>query len=281
MDPLPSPDQFNLRRPSRQGDAVDLAVGEPSIPRALRLLNALFLALEHRGWPVEIRPRKAGQVYERDRVRCTIMGEEFGFRLREKMRMIRLPPEERLGIFDRQVRYEPRGLFELSLSAGYRYAVETWRDGNRSWLEDRRNDVVVGLIVAVEKNREHRAEDRRQEQRRLVAEQRRRERERLEELERARVLSLESLAGRWEKARRLRAFIDAVKGRPSGARSRSRRRTVSPAGRNGPSGTCRRSIPSHRLANCRRSEAGPGPVAGPIRATGGSAPPGPLLPRSL
>lgn len=148
----PAPDQYNLRRPSWQGDAVDLAVGEPSIPRALRLMNALFLALEKRGWPVEIRPRKAGQVYERDRVRCTILGEEFGFRLREKMRMNRVPPEERWGIFDRQVRYEPKGLFELSISSRYGYAVENWRDGQKSRLEDRLNDVVVGLIVAVEKN---------------------------------------------------------------------------------------------------------------------------------
>src|SRR5262249_5484644 len=55
----------------RRGGAVD--------PRVPRLVNALFLALEKRGWPVDVHPRRTANVHEGDRVRCTILGEVIEF----------------------------------------------------------------------------------------------------------------------------------------------------------------------------------------------------------
>jgi hypothetical protein len=89
--------------------------------------------------------------------------------------------------------------------------VATWRDGKAARVEDRLNDVVVGLLVAVEKNRKWQEEERRREEQHLLAERVRMEGKRLAEIERARVSDLERMTERWHKARRLSSFIDAVK----------------------------------------------------------------------
>jgi hypothetical protein len=206
-----TPDRYNLVRPYCDGESIDLGVGAKSGPRVLRLLNTLFLALKRRGWPVAARPRTPGRTRENDRVRCSMLGEEFGFVLREKLTMIHVPPDPKDRFSSRSVRYEPKGILELGVTGGYFCAPGSFRGGKKLKLEDQLNDVIVGLLVAVERSRERREARRREEQQRQLAEQARRERERLEQLERERAAKFESMTERWVTAAHLRAFLDAVK----------------------------------------------------------------------
>jgi hypothetical protein len=208
-----SPDEHGLIGPLYPvcEECIHLAVSQASVPRALRLMNSLLLALERRGHRVDVPARNAAGSY-RHRVHCVMLDQEFSFYLREKTRMVYLPQQAgSRSLFDPRVRFEPKGELELRIPGGYRHTVGTWSDGKKTRLEDRLNDVVIALVVEIQHARRRREEAEREEQRRIVAERERQERERLEQLERARISHLETCAERWEKAARLRAFLAAVR----------------------------------------------------------------------
>jgi hypothetical protein len=47
-------------------------------------------------------------------------------------------------------RYEPTGLLELRISRGYGWSVPSWTAGKVRKLEDRLNDVIIGMLVVIE-----------------------------------------------------------------------------------------------------------------------------------
>lgn len=194
-------------------ECADISVSRDSIPRALRLLDGLFRALEERGHRVVVRPRKPGESSVRNRVTCLMLGEEFGVSLREKTRMVEIPPAERKAdpYFTSKIQYEPTGVLELRITGDYWYAVSTWKDGKIRRLEDQLNKVLIALLIVVEKRRRRRKEQQRQAAIWRRQEEERREQERLRQIERARIEQFEALAGRWQRAEILRAFVEAVR----------------------------------------------------------------------
>ncbi len=194
-----------------QGEGLMLDVAKSSIPRALRLMNALFRALEERGWPVEVRPRRASRIYERNRVRCSILGSEYGFRLREKTRITEPSKSQTARTGDNRPAYEHTGIFELGISDPHGFDDRIVRDWKKVPLEERLNEVIIELLIKVEKDRGFRA---RQEERH-AAENARREQQRLEQLERDRASKFEAMTERWVTAMHLRMFLDAAKAEAS------------------------------------------------------------------
>jgi hypothetical protein len=224
-------DHMGLFRISRESEeeCVDIAVAKTSVPRALRLMNALFRALEQRGYRVTAQKQRDPHSYSKGLIRCHVLGEQFGFRLREKIRRIKLTDEEmeknsRLSWYDRnKTRDEPTGVFELAITDTVRVGDPAWKDDPEDGtLEGRLNDVVVGLLSAVHwerANRSRREEAERKakleseelERRRAAAARLQEEQERICKAEKARVTQLESSSADWEKAVRLRNFIDAIR----------------------------------------------------------------------
>jgi hypothetical protein len=187
---------------------ADIIVARGSMPRALRLMDSLFRALEKRG-------HKVGQRGE-DGVRISFLGEEFGCSLREKTRRIRLTEEEKPKPRWRfetvpLVRYEWSGVFELKLTGNYYYPILSWQDDGKGRLEDRLNEIVARMIVAVQRYRKQREETAREQESRLIAERERKELERARQLGQARIARLKSMAEQWEEAKWLRSFIAAVR----------------------------------------------------------------------
>jgi hypothetical protein len=191
---------------------VDISVAKQSVPRALRLMNSLFQALEKRGHRVEVRPQKPGYSSQRSRVRCLMLGEQFGFCLREKTKMVQIPEAERRqsSLFVNRVRYDHTGQFELRLMGESGYATATWTDRQRGKIEARLNAVIIRMLVVVGERRRWRERQTQEEASRLAREQERREQERHQQIERSRIEKLEALADRWQKAHSLRAFLQAV-----------------------------------------------------------------------
>jgi hypothetical protein len=141
-----------LHSPSWTADGarLDIQVTKTSLPRALRIMDVFIKAFEQRGHNATIEANE----YRKD-VLFVILGEQFGIRLREKTKMVRIPESERKSLYGSKVNYEPTGLLELQLRRRQTgFAETTWKDGKKIKLEEQLNDVMIGLLVAVEKERD-------------------------------------------------------------------------------------------------------------------------------
>lgn len=169
--------------------AIDVAKG--SRPRALRLLQALFTALEKRGYRVS-----AG---EHGRLLVTVLDEQCELHIRERLRQVKreIPKEAKPSPFESRRPYDLVHTGELELRIETRFRKETVRDGKHGPVEDRLNDVVGGLIRAALAEKDYRAQQ---------------ERERLERLERERLHAIAKQRARDARARvkRFEQLMDAV-----------------------------------------------------------------------
>lgn len=208
-------DIYNHVHPSYRvaDECASIAVGRESVTRALRLMDTLFHELEKRGHQIVVRPPTTGYSRDRNRVKCLMLGEEFGFVLREKTKKVPLSKEERQRdrLFSPEVQYKPSLTFELRITGAHGDKEASWTDGKVRKLEDQLNAVIVGMLIAIEKRRRWHERQRRQEAARLQREQEEKERERLRQIESARVEQFHNLAGRWQTAIILREFAEAVR----------------------------------------------------------------------
>ena len=104
--------------------------------------------------------------------------------------------------------YEPTGLFELQLRRRQTgFAEMTWKDGKRIKLEEQLNDVMIGLIVAVEKERDWRHQQEEYERQRREDEAKRWQQEQERRKEEQKVNELNQMVSNWDQAARIRDFI--------------------------------------------------------------------------
>lgn len=193
-----------------QRSALDLRVSRKMLARALRIMEALIKALEARGHKVEV-PKTGWQ-----KRACAVIGEEaVGMRLWERatrsereltIEERRKPPH---AIYDRYV-YNPSGRLTFTLDAVWAYGVKkNWTETEEEPLEEKLNEVVVGIVTAAHvarKNQQKRDEEERLRQEELL---RRQEGERRSQEEEARRKALEVQSELWVKSRNLRAFLQA------------------------------------------------------------------------
>jgi hypothetical protein len=201
-----------LVRPWKE-KCLDLHVSRGSLPRALRIMDALIKALEARGFGVSVTEG------ERTGTWVELLGERLAIALEEKTtRKDHVLTKEEV---ERNAKYawssapswdyEPAGTLLFRIKEPWGDGVrKTWCDGRRQVVEDLLNDVIAGLIVAAEAKRQHEIEMERErkewaeaERRRLEMEQRRRE-------EAEQLKALEQEAAAWTRSQQLRAYIDAL-----------------------------------------------------------------------
>ncbi len=181
--------------------------------RRLRILSALFTALEKRGHQVVANPQNA-------RVALIVDGERLEFNVAQRQMQFKedLTPEElrnplnaAIGIRSRTI-LRPTDTLVFKIQSWIRMGMRTqWRDGTRGPLEEHLNDIVAGLLAAAATIRRQRLE-REEEQRRLLAE--RMERERKEEARRKEGQRLKGLlqqVERWRRATDVRAYVEAIR----------------------------------------------------------------------
>jgi hypothetical protein len=174
-------------------------------------MDAFIKAFEKRGHRVAIEASE----YRKD-VFFVILGEQFGIRLREKTKMVRIPESERKNLYGSKVNYEPTGLFEMQLRRRQTgFAETTWKDGKKIKLEEQLNDVMIGLIIAVEKERDWRRQQEEYEQQRRESEAKRWQQEQERRKEEQKVNELNQMVLNWNQAARIRDFIAEVHERRS------------------------------------------------------------------
>jgi hypothetical protein len=193
----------------KTGTVSHLVVSRQQLPRALRIMNALFLALEERGYLVTW-PKK-----EDERLTVSVDGEAVAVRMQETVDSEShklTPAEQKQPWMAPKWDYKPTGRLRLSIdNLPYSSHVRaTWADGKIQILENCIGDFIVGVKVAgaaIKKSRlEHEERERRWEEERRQREER--ERRAREHKRRAEFIS--GLIENWEQADRVRTFAKAL-----------------------------------------------------------------------
>jgi hypothetical protein len=193
----------------KDGTLSHLLVSREQMARALRIMNALFLALEERGhsisWPKE----------EEAALTLGVDGETVRFcvlEITESLQHVLTPTEQKHPWRAPKWDYKLTGklrfrMDNLPYSAGVR---GTWSDGKCQRLEKCIGDFIVGLRIAaaaIKKNRQEiEARERRwEEERKQQEEQRRRAAEHKRKAE-----FVTELMRNWEEAQKVRTFAKAL-----------------------------------------------------------------------
>ena len=193
--------RMRAARSVRSGQGcLDIRVSKETLPRALRIMDALVKALEAHGH--EIRFDKGGAA-------CQIDEERVHFYLWETVKRSEREPTKKERAepwrFDKWV-FTPTG--ELTFVIDEPWAErKNWRDRKKKQLEDQLNDIVVGMFVAAEKLRLREVERRDAERLRLEAVQRHQEIERERQLEDERRNHLDYMVTSWIRSQNLRQFL--------------------------------------------------------------------------
>lgn len=208
-----------LERPRR---CLDLRVSPAARARALRVADALLKACAERDWAVAIE----------DGATKVHVGEvPIGLAIEELLETVELPAKPDLSTdryefhyIRRETAEKPSGYLAVRLEApehSLNQSVQrNWRGSEKRPLEDRLNQVIVGILKLADAARAERVRRQRQEQARREQEQRRQaalaEQQRLRTAlaqERANVACLRDQVARWRESHELRRFVEAVRER--------------------------------------------------------------------
>ncbi|HYK87263.1 MAG TPA: hypothetical protein VE398_00735 [Acidobacteriota bacterium] len=138
---------------------LGMKVGKKSIPRAIRIMNALVRALEARGFPVSASPddRKAVTVVR-------IQGEQVSFCLEEIQSMKKRVRKPGDSYFYEGYDHVPSGKLLLTITnLTWSGARQRWRDTEKIRIEDRLNSFIAGMVAATETLKIKRLEQERRE----------------------------------------------------------------------------------------------------------------------
>jgi hypothetical protein len=209
---LAKPSDHGLLYPSGD-DCLAVCVGRHSLARALRIMDALIKALEARGYTVTTEAGKGCTTT------ATVLSIPLEIELREQLSQVphQLTASERADqkrtpwLTFHKYDHHLSGQLTLGIKNWCRGARRHWADGKKQRLEHCLNAVVAGLIQAavrlqaweLERERQHRQWE---EERRQLEEQ-----ERLEREEEARRQQLEREIADWQRAKQIRAYVEAVR----------------------------------------------------------------------
>ena len=195
---------------SKNGALAHLLVSREQLPRALKVLNALLLALEERNQPASW-PKQENAL-----LAVSIDGEAVRFSLSELTDSAPhiLTPSERNHTWSApKYDYKLTGRLQLQIANLPPFMGpirRTWADGKQQRIEDCIGDFMVGLTVAAAAIRKNRQET--EERHRQREEERKREEEerRIAEEQKRKAEFVTELIGNWEEAVRLRRFAAAI-----------------------------------------------------------------------
>jgi hypothetical protein len=235
LDALLSPFPHHQNLPTVRGFSdVVLKVSEATRSRALRLLHAVFVAVEARGYVVRLRrPDEHSQSKTRRRaLEIVVEGEAIVMSLSEHLRRVphvKTELEKRSEFFQRAFDLEPTGRLHLRLAIPWpKHSRTHWAVTDKAKLEDVVAEVAWAVDEAGRALVTHRAavatEARRDEIIRRIGEDVAREMKKAEAEDKARIAEAEAraayqrelerdlttMADRWSAARNIRAFLAAV-----------------------------------------------------------------------
>jgi hypothetical protein len=176
--------------------------------RRRRIASILFREIERRGGSVS-----ASKEHERDdrRFDITFFNETIEVSFRERLTMVKVPPDPRKSYSYGTTEYHPTGLLRLRFENYLDVPIRReWNDRETKRLEERLREILIGLYLAVEAERLRNERFRQERQREAEAELRRWKREERERREREEVQALLTEVNAWDDARRIRGYVAAM-----------------------------------------------------------------------
>lgn len=208
------PDEWGYVRP-RAKIGLDIAVTQPLIGRAVRIVDAVLRGLAERGHKVVIEPEA------KFTTTAVVDGERLAFGVVEtvKRKKKEITPAEQRERERNPYRYYPieyvytaTGILSFQIKEEGLWDVrKAWSDGKRRKIEDCLNDVIFGFARAAEWKCERRRVLERQEQERREWERVRYQKAQEIRKEEERLKSLNQEVDNWHRSQRIRAYIEAVK----------------------------------------------------------------------
>jgi len=190
-------------RSDRNEASLNINVSKVQLPRACRIMDTIFKALEQCGVKVGI--EREGEYKTNTYVELD--GEKVRFELDELTRMVKTEPDK-YGFT--HYNYIPKGKLVLRIKEYLGGCQSKWTEGENSKLEDKLASFINGLSLAAayikKSNKEREEERRRWEEERKEAERKRLVAE--EEKERGQALELQ--AANWQKSRLIHELIQAA-----------------------------------------------------------------------
>jgi hypothetical protein len=220
----PGHSPFGLVTPSG-GPSLPVTVSSGQVPRALRIWDAILRAAEKRGFMVELKGRQ-DRPHARPDVVLDVLGEKMYLSIDERVRRVARPltPEETrrqrdqptYWLSNRYV-YEPTGVLKVSLRQEVRgTAIVQLADKPRLLVERQLHELMVALVTTAVARKATRAAKEEWQKQVAVEESARYDRIQRREKSLKVLNAVESLAERWERAQRLRAFATAIEAEAGG-----------------------------------------------------------------
>jgi hypothetical protein len=187
---------------------LNIKVSKEIIPRAFRLLQALFKALEERG-------HKAAATKEGKTI-LTVLDEPLEVSLREPSKQVRHVPtaiaDAKRYSWSRPAPYDLVSSGTLVLNIENVWGVRhTWKDGKTQRLEDTLNDVIIGLLEGAFQKKAQREEQERERMRAAEIERQREAARQRYRQERARVRRFERLREACSEHENLQALLEQLR----------------------------------------------------------------------
>lgn len=199
--------------PATERRALNVAVSEANLPRALRIMDALLKALDVRGMPVRIEADGKRHSYVK------LQGEQLAIRLVENTSRTEREPTAEERRYKKQhgyvylpdrYSYQATGVLKLGV-LGYGSDLQNVvADGKHQRIEQRLNDFVVKLEAEAVRRKRHAEHLERQHRHWEEQERIRRERDERQRKEVERLKGLEQETGNWRRAEQIRAYVAAA-----------------------------------------------------------------------
>jgi hypothetical protein len=191
---------------SREAEWLDLRVTKNCLARALRIMAVIIHMLEQEGCKLVVEKQNS------ESTSVIVYGETIRFGLIEKLRQVKFSPKADASsrYAYNPVRLEPTGVLSIAIWSYARGLQKTWRDRESAHLEEQLPKCLAGMIRIALKERAERDKREKDEQARQKRIDQVRTQLRQIEKEEKKIKTLEREAIRWERAERIREYIEAV-----------------------------------------------------------------------
>lgn len=177
--------------------------------RRRRIASVLFREIERRGGSVS--PNKENKD-DTHRFGVTFFGETIEITFRERLNMVKVPPDPKRSYSYETSEWRPTGLLSLRFENYVDVPIRRqWNDTETKRIEQRLREILIALYITIEAERQRNERFRQEAARRAVEEQRRWEQQERERREREEVQTLLKEAQAWEDARRIRGYVATMR----------------------------------------------------------------------
>jgi len=194
----------------REVDWLDVRVSKSSLARALRIMAVVLHVMERENFRLVVEKK------DLESTSAMVHGETIRFGLVEKSRQVKPTADPKGSSSSRYsynpIRLEPTGLLAIEVWSYYSGGLQkTWRDRDRARLEEQLPESIAGLIkIALAEKARRDAQEKKERERQKRIEEVTEELRKIEaEEKKVRVLRKEVIA--WQRAKRIREYVAAVR----------------------------------------------------------------------